>query len=50
MEISSPILEKVCQYFYFKLKYSNSTQAIPEFQIEPTIALDLLMASNFLDT
>ena len=49
MEISSPILEKVCQYFYFKLKYSNSTQQIPEFHIEPTIALDLLMASNFLD-
>ena len=49
-EISAPILEKVCQYFYFKLKYSNSTQTIPEFEIEPTIALDLLMASNFLDT
>merc|ERR1711871_1149949 len=50
MEISSNILEKVCQYFYFKLRYSNSTTGIPEFQIEPSIALDLLMASNFLDT
>lgn len=23
-EISTPILEKVCQYFYYKLKYQNS--------------------------
>ena len=22
-EISTPILEKVCQYFYFKLRYKN---------------------------
>ena len=22
-EISTPILEKVCQYFYFKLRYQN---------------------------
>ncbi len=23
-EISTPILEKVCQYFYYKLRYQNS--------------------------
>jgi hypothetical protein len=23
-EISAPILEKVCQYFYYKLRYQNS--------------------------
>ena len=50
-EISTQILEKVIQYFYFKLKYTNSTsEKIPEFVIEPEIALELLMASNFLDT
>eukprot|EP00164_Ancoracysta_twista_P000282 GFYU01000398.1.p1 GENE.GFYU01000398.1~~GFYU01000398.1.p1 ORF type:complete len:104 (+),score=41.59 GFYU01000398.1:81-392(+) len=48
-DISTRILEKVIQYFYFKLRYSNSTQAIPEFKIEPEIALELLMAANFLD-
>ena len=48
-EISTPILEKVIEYFYFKLKYSHSTTEIPEFKIEPDIALDLLMAANFLD-
>jgi elongin-C len=23
-EISTPILERVCQYFYYKLRYQNS--------------------------
>ena len=49
-DISSQILEKVIQYFYFKLKYTNRTsEEIPEFQIDPEIALELLMAANFLD-
>eukprot|EP01094_Clydonella_sp_ATCC50884_P021037 TRINITY_DN4521_c0_g1_i1.p4 TRINITY_DN4521_c0_g1~~TRINITY_DN4521_c0_g1_i1.p4 ORF type:complete len:106 (-),score=43.41 TRINITY_DN4521_c0_g1_i1:633-950(-) len=49
-EISTNILEKVIQYFYYKLKYTNVACEIPEFPIEPEIALELLMASNFLDT
>lgn len=36
-EIRTPILEKVIQYFYYKLKYSNSTSVIPEFAIEPEV-------------
>jgi transcription elongation factor B subunit 1 len=48
-EISTPILEKVIQYFYYKLRYTNSQVRIPEFQIDPEMALELLMASNFLD-
>ena len=48
-EISAPILEKVIQYFYYKLKYTNSASEVPEFPIEPEIALELLMAANFLD-
>ena len=48
-EISTQILEKVIQYMYYKLKYTNSTVRIPEFVIEPEIALELLMAANFLD-
>jgi len=49
-EISTPILEKVIQYFYYNLRYSNSTVEIPEFEVQPEIALELLMAANFLDT
>eukprot|EP00296_Roombia_truncata_P002875 JP438941.1.p1 GENE.JP438941.1~~JP438941.1.p1 ORF type:complete len:115 (-),score=17.68 JP438941.1:85-429(-) len=50
--ISTRILEKVIQYFYFKLRYTNHTPnpKIPEFNIEPEIALELLMAANYLDT
>eukprot|EP00697_Spironema_sp_BW2_P006736 gnl/Spiro4/20848_TR10150_c0_g1_i1.p1 gnl/Spiro4/20848_TR10150_c0_g1~~gnl/Spiro4/20848_TR10150_c0_g1_i1.p1 ORF type:complete len:117 (+),score=40.85 gnl/Spiro4/20848_TR10150_c0_g1_i1:40-351(+) len=49
-EISTQILDKVCQYLQYKLKYNDSTTTPPEFEIEPEIALELLMAANFLDT
>lgn len=48
-EIPSHVLEKVCMYFTYKIRYTNSSTEIPEFPIEPEIALELLMAANFLD-
>ena len=48
-EIPSHVLQKVCQYFIYKVRYTNSTTEIPEFPIAPEIALELLMAANFLD-
>jgi transcription elongation factor B subunit 1 len=49
-EISGAVLERVVQYFHFKHRYSNTVEDIPSFHIEPEFALDLLMASHFLDT
>ena len=37
------------KYFYYKLRYSNEPMP-PEFVIDPSIALELLMAANYLDT
>lgn len=34
---------------HYKVQYANSTQRIPEFPIAPEVALELLMAANFLD-
>lgn len=48
-EIPGVILEKVIQYLYYKVRYANSSQRIPTFEIAPEIALELLMASNYLD-
>merc|ERR1711977_692637 len=49
-EISATVLEKVCQYFHYKLQFTSmGQQAIPDFVIEPEIALELLMAANYLD-
>lgn len=45
----SHVLEKVCMYFTYKVRYTNSSTEIPEFPIAPEIALELLMAANFLD-
>ncbi|KAL3312408.1 Transcription elongation factor B (SIII), polypeptide 1 (15kDa, elongin C) [Cichlidogyrus casuarinus] len=48
-EISSHILVKICNYFAYKVKYTNSSQEIPDFPIPNEICLELLMAANFLD-
>ena len=48
-EITTRVLEKVIEYFHYKVRYSHSSE-MPEFKVEPEIALELLMASNFLDT
>ncbi|XP_023726880.1 elongin-C isoform X1 [Cryptotermes secundus] len=48
-EIPSHVLQKVCMYFTYKVRYTNSSTEIPEFPIAREIALELLMAANFLD-
>ncbi|XP_059156126.1 elongin-C-like [Physella acuta] len=48
-EIPSHVPQKVCMYFTYKVRYTNSSTDIPEFPIAPEIALELLMAANFLD-
>ena len=48
-EIPAIVLEKLIQYLYYKVRYTNSSQRIPEFNVEPEIALDLLIAAGYLD-
>lgn len=48
-EITTPILEKVIAYLTYKLQWKDSQVPIPEFDVEPEIALELLMAAEFLD-
>jgi transcription elongation factor B subunit 1 len=48
-EIPGIILERVVQYLYYKVRFSNSSQRVPNFNIEPEMSLELLMAANYLD-
>ncbi|XP_055976895.1 elongin-C-like [Sorex fumeus] len=48
-EIPSHVLSKLCMYFIYKVPYTNSSTKIPEFPIASEIAVDQLMAANFLD-
>lgn len=48
-EIPGIILEKAIQYMHYKIRYTNSVSRIPEFPVEPEIALELLIASGYLD-
>mmetsp|Transcript_3185 Transcript_3185/g.3883 ORF Transcript_3185/g.3883 Transcript_3185/m.3883 type:complete len:104 (+) Transcript_3185:88-399(+) len=47
-EIEGVILEQVIQYLHYKKQHMKSTGVIPEFKIEPEMALELLMAANYL--
>ncbi|KAJ3414829.1 hypothetical protein HDV05_005986 [Chytridiales sp. JEL 0842] len=48
-DIKAVILEKVCKYLYYKVRHTNTNQEIPDFPIEADVALELLMAADFLD-
>eukprot|EP00804_Cyclotella_cryptica_P013876 CCRYP_002407-RA/>CCRYP_002407-RA protein AED:0.41 eAED:0.41 QI:0/0.5/0.66/1/0/0/3/394/77 len=48
-DIGGSTLEKIVKYLHYKDKYSNSTSRIPEFQIDPDEALELLVAANYLN-
>lgn len=37
ISFSSHVLQKVCQYFTYKVRYTNSATEIPEFQIAPEV-------------
>ncbi|KAK3445512.1 hypothetical protein EUGRSUZ_A01573 [Eucalyptus grandis] len=47
-EISTTILEKICQYFYWSMQYASGKET--EFHIEPELTLELMMAANYLHT
>jgi transcription elongation factor B subunit 1 len=48
-DISGSVLEKIIQYLYYKAKHKRTSGKLPEFEIEPEIALELMIASNFLN-
>lgn len=48
-DITSYTLERVVRYLHYKSQYSNASSRIPEFPIEPELALELLVAAKYLD-
>ncbi|KAI9229637.1 MAG: BTB/POZ protein [Piptocephalis tieghemiana] len=47
--LSAPVLELVCEYLMYKLAYDDATGDVPDFDIDPEYALELLLASDFLN-
>lgn len=42
------MLEKVCEYFYYKEKYQDAKDA-PDMDFPLELALELLIAADYLD-
>mmetsp|Transcript_29990 Transcript_29990/g.41864 ORF Transcript_29990/g.41864 Transcript_29990/m.41864 type:complete len:116 (-) Transcript_29990:328-675(-) len=49
-EMSTAVLEKVIQYFYYKKKYDHTAPPLPHFKIDVESIVPLILAANFLDT
>ncbi|PWW77771.1 POZ domain-containing protein [Tuber magnatum] len=43
------VLEKVCEYFCYREKYKDAVD-VPDMEIPPELALELLMVADFLCT
>jgi hypothetical protein len=48
-DITGYILERVVRYLIYKSQYTNASMRIPDFTIEPEVALELLIAAKYLD-
>lgn len=48
-DISGYILENVVKYLHYKAQFSKSSTRIPEFPIQPEVALELMIAAKYLD-
>lgn len=48
-DISTAALERVIEYFHYKVKHSGATGPVPPFEVPPDAALELLIAANYLD-
>lgn len=42
------VLEQVCEYLCYNLKYKDQTD-VADFDISPEMSLELLMAADYLD-
>ena len=49
LDLDAVIVAKICDYFYFHVKY-KATEGNATFEVPPALALELLVAADFLDT
>ncbi|KAK8870729.1 Transcription elongation factor B (SIII), polypeptide 1 (15kDa, elongin C) [Tritrichomonas musculus] len=50
LPIRATVLEKIIQYWHYRSQYSDHLDQLPKFEINPTEAIDLLQAAEYLQT
>lgn len=43
------VLERVINYLHYRAQYQNSSSRIPEFVVEPEVALEVMLAAKYLE-
>lgn len=45
LEFYSEVVEKLFEYFYYKVRWDKNPEERPEFKIDPSIALNLMVCA-----
>jgi len=48
-DIAGYVLERLVKYLLYKAQYKFTTNRIPEFTIEPEVAMELMIAAKYLE-
>ena len=48
-DLAGFVLERVIKYMHYKAQHRHSTGQIPDFIIEPEVALEVMLAAKYLD-
>ena len=48
--VRAPILERIIEYWHYRTQYSDHVDQLPKFDIDPSMAIELLNCSEYLQT
>jgi hypothetical protein len=50
LPIRAVILERIIEYWHYRSQYSDHLDQLPKFDIQPSMAIDMLLAADYLQT
>lgn len=50
LPIRAIILERIIEYWHYRTQYSDHIDQLPEFKIDPKMALELMQAADYLQS
>uniref|UniRef100_A0A7S1XD39 Elongin-C n=1 Tax=Compsopogon caeruleus TaxID=31354 RepID=A0A7S1XD39_9RHOD len=50
LEVPGKVLEKICQYFYYKRRYDKCRTERPTFEFPTEMSIQLLMFADYMET
>ena len=48
--VRAPILERIIEYWHYRTQYSDHVDQLPKFEVDPSMAIELLNCAEYLQT